>query len=50
MVGHTQEQFASFPSAAVDNITRVLRGELPLYCKNPEIAPAWKARLARLSA
>lgn len=50
LVGHTQEQFASFPPAAVENITRILRGELPLYCKNPEIAPAWNARLARLSA
>jgi len=50
LVGHTQDVFASFPPAAVENITRILRGELPLYCKNPEIAPAWKARLARLSA
>jgi len=50
MVGHTQDVFASFPTAAVENITRILRGELPLHCKNPEVAPAWKARLARLSA
>lgn len=49
MVGHTQDVFASFPPAAVENITRILRGELPLYCKNPEIAPAWMARLARIS-
>jgi len=45
MVGQTQETFASLPPVAVENITRVLRGELPLYCKNPEIAPAWRARL-----
>jgi phosphoglycerate dehydrogenase-like enzyme len=50
MVGHTQDVFASFPPGAVENITRILRGELPLYCKNPDIARAWKARLARLSA
>jgi len=45
MVGHTQEMFASLPPAAVENITRILRGQLPLHCKNPEIAPTWMARL-----
>lgn len=50
MVGHTQDVFASFPPAAVENITRILRGEPPLYCKNPEIIPAWKRRLADLGA
>jgi phosphoglycerate dehydrogenase-like enzyme len=50
MVGHTRDVFASFPTAAVENIAHILRGELPLHCKNPEIAPAWRARLARLSA
>jgi len=48
MVGHTQDVFASFPRAAVENITRILRGEPPLYCKNPEVLPAWKRRLASL--
>jgi phosphoglycerate dehydrogenase-like enzyme len=48
MVGHTKEVFASFGVAAEENITRVLRGELPLHCKNPQIEPAWRQRLARL--
>jgi len=48
MVGHTQDVFASFPPAAVENITRILRGEPPLYCKNPEVIPAWNRRLADL--
>ena len=48
MIGHTQDVFASFPIAAIENITRVLRGELPLHCKNPEIEPRWRERLARL--
>ncbi len=47
-VGHTQDAFASFPPAAVENITRILRGEPPLYCKNPGVIPAWKRRLANL--
>jgi len=49
MVGHTQDVFASFPPAAVENITRILSGEPPLYCKNPEIIPAWRRRLARIT-
>ena len=48
MVGHTQDAFVSFPPAAVENITRILRGEPPLYCKNPEVIPAWQRRLANL--
>jgi len=48
LVGHTQDVFASFPVVAVENITRVLRGEPPLYCKNPDIIPAWRRRLAKL--
>ena len=49
MVGHTRDVIASFPPAAVENITRILQGEPPLYCKNPEVIPAWKERLATLS-
>jgi len=49
MVGHTRDVIASFPPAAVENITRILRGEPPLYCKNPEVIPEWKKRLATMS-
>ncbi len=48
MVGHTRDVIASFPPAAVENITRILRGEPPLYCKNPEVIPAWNRRLATM--
>ncbi len=50
MVGHTRDVFLSFGKAGEENITRILRGELPLHCKNPEIEPAWQARLQRLAA
>lgn len=50
MVGHTKEVFTSFGVAAQENVTRILRGELPLHCKNPQIAPAWRQRLAYLDA
>lgn len=48
MVGHTREVFSSFPPAAEENILRILAGEPPLYCKNPEAIPRWRERLARL--
>lgn len=48
MVGHTQEVFRSFAAAAETNITRILVGEPPLYCKNPEAIARWQERLARL--
>jgi phosphoglycerate dehydrogenase-like enzyme len=49
MIGHTKDVMASFPAAALENITRILRGEPPLHCKNPDIIPAWRVRLARIS-
>jgi len=48
MVGHTRDVFRSFGVAGEENITRILRGEPPLYCKNPEIIPAWRTRLRTL--
>ena len=50
MVGHTKEVFASFGLAAEENITRILRGELPLHCKNPQVEASWRQRIARLGA
>ena len=48
MVGHSQELMAAIPPTAAQNVLRVLRGEAPLYVKNPEILPAWRQRLASL--
>jgi hypothetical protein len=39
---------ASLPVAAKANVERVLRGEPPLYTKNPEAIERWKARLAKI--
>jgi len=48
MVGHTKDVFLSFGKAGEENITRILSGELPLHCKNPEIESSWRARLQQL--
>lgn len=47
LVGHTQEMFASFLPVAIDNIIRLINGEPPRYCKNPEAIGAWQARRRR---
>ena len=48
MVGHSRELMAAIPPAAAENVLRILRGESPLYTKNPEVLGAWQKRLARL--
>ena len=49
-VGHTVEGVAALGPALLENVRRILRGEMPLICKNPQGEPAWRERLARLSA
>lgn len=49
IVGHSQELMAAIPPAAAENVLRLLRGEPPLYVRNPEALEAWQRRLARLS-
>jgi D-3-phosphoglycerate dehydrogenase / 2-oxoglutarate reductase len=47
-IAHSREAYASLVPAAVENISRGLRGEPPLYVRNPEVLPRWRERLARL--
>jgi len=47
-VGHSEEVYASLGPAAVENILRGLRGETPLYLRNPDVLPRWHERLQRL--
>jgi phosphoglycerate dehydrogenase-like enzyme len=46
-IGHTQESLAALTPTAIDNVTRVLRGELPLYVRNPDVIPEWTRRWSR---
>ena len=43
-IGHTQESLAALPLATIETISRVIRGELPLYVRNPEVIPEWTHR------
>jgi phosphoglycerate dehydrogenase-like enzyme len=49
ILGHTTDLYEVLPDVLVENIQRIVRGELPLYTKNPEIADVWRARFQRLS-
>jgi phosphoglycerate dehydrogenase-like enzyme len=46
-IGHTQESLDALTPAAIENVSRVLRGELPLYVRNPEVIPEWIRRWSR---
>ena len=48
MIGHSRELMAALAPAAAENVLRVLRGEPPVYVKNPEVLLAWRQRLAAL--
>jgi phosphoglycerate dehydrogenase-like enzyme len=43
-VGHTVETHEALVTTAVDNIKRMLRGELPMYIRNPQVIHRWLAR------
>lgn len=48
MVGHTQDVFDAVVSTALDNLARIMKGETPLYCGNPQALPAWRRRVSAL--
>lgn len=48
LIGHTLENQLAFADIGVENITRILNGELPLYCVNPKTEERWRERLATL--
>ncbi|MGO9604663.1 MAG: NAD(P)-dependent oxidoreductase [Candidatus Binataceae bacterium] len=40
-IGHTQESLDALPVAAIENVSRILKGEPPLFVRNPDVIPAW---------
>lgn len=49
ILGHTVDLYRVLPNVLVENAQRVMRGELPLYTRNPEIADAWQQRIRHLT-
>lgn len=48
-IGHPQTLYGRMIEAAAENVLRALRGEPPLYVRNPAALPAWQRRLAVLA-
>ena len=48
ILGHTKDLYSVMPEVLVDNATRIMREELPLYTRNPELEDIWRQRLSRL--
>ena len=42
MVGHTQESLDALPATAVENVTRILRGRLPIFEVDPSSWTVWR--------
>lgn len=49
MVGHTQEIFDAMPEVTYENVVRLLRGDAPVYFRNPDVFERWQVRLAELA-
>jgi phosphoglycerate dehydrogenase-like enzyme len=47
-VAHSEALYEGLPVAAVENVVRGLRGEDPLYVRNPQVLPRWRERVSRL--
>lgn len=48
MAGSTYDNYKGITRSVYENVLRVLHGELPLHCKNPEIGEAWKQKFSNL--
>jgi D-3-phosphoglycerate dehydrogenase len=44
MIGHTREAHAALPGACIENVQRLLVGQVPRYVCNPDVIPRWQAR------
>lgn len=49
ILGHTTDLYGVMPDVLVENATRVMRGDLPVYTRNAEIEALWRKRLKKVS-
>lgn len=50
MIGHSSESQESFRPVLLENITRLLAGDLPLFIKNPDAVGAWRRRMSEIES
>jgi D-3-phosphoglycerate dehydrogenase len=44
MVGQSREAYTALPGTAVENVRRLLAGQVPRYVCNPDVIPRWRTR------
>jgi D-3-phosphoglycerate dehydrogenase len=49
-LAHSEECYDALAHMVVENTVRGLRGEEPVYVKNPAVLPLWRERLQRIGA
>lgn len=47
-IGHSEEVYAVLPVLAAENLLRGLRGQEPVYVRNPDVLPRWRERMAKM--
>lgn len=48
ILGHTIDLYTVMPEVLVENVTRLMAGEMPLYPRNPDVEQKWRDRLSLL--
>lgn len=50
ILGHTIDLYTVMPEVLVENATRLMAGNLPLYPRNPDVEEDWRKRLETIGA
>lgn len=49
ILGHTVDLYTIMPDVLVENATRIMKGDLPTYVRNPDVVERWRQKLGDLS-
>ena len=49
ILGHTVDLYTVMPDVLVENATRIMKGDLPKYVRNPDVVERWRQKLGDLS-
>ena len=49
ILGHTVDLYTVMPDVLVENATRIMKGDLPKYVRNPDVVERWRQKLGDLT-
>ena len=49
ILGHTIDLYTVMPDVLVENATRIMKGDLPTYVRNPDVVERWRQKLNDLN-